>query len=271
MMYTTVKYIHALHGKVFGEIVRKIFLNSVESVGQIDIMFETCEDAQHFLKIIAVENAISAQHSKTHGLNEYTITRTTASNSTCEIVIRIHSYFAGLTRNQRFPKNTPQPSIDIDYVVWDSQGIREQLPKQCKVDDTGVSPPSTISYLMDRVMMKRFAMVNPTMLRNTTACLLVLEKCHSLIADHGFTQDTVYKTPFRPILLKKIHDCDSGTYCTIGQDLIPIGHVVITLPCLHNFGFENMYQWIKTQGATDTDVKCPNCQDIFISPHALVD
>ena len=263
LVYNIVKYAHVMYGMVFGTTVRQLFLGSCEDSCQVDVLFENCEDAQLFLRTIAVEYTLRLAEHKTHGLNEYNISRISSSGTLCNILVRIHAYYSGITSRHRIPKNIPEPCFDIDYVLWGYKGLVDRIPVSLTQTDFGYSAPCNLGRSLDRIACKQFCIVNAQIHRSASACKIMMKKCYSMVRDHGYTQDNYYEHILKTLLVKK-NESNTDLFCSITQSEIPIEGIFVTLPCEHVFAFDNLVQWID-ENEGNLAVPCPNCKIPFIS------
>lgn len=286
--FNIARFVHVFHGWVFGPIVRRVFMGSIETSRNLDCIFETCEDAEYFLATLKIEHVVEFKCQATHGLHEFSVRRPFFDGTLCEVELRIHAMNSGLTRGKRLPRNIPEPCFDLDYFFWRRDGLRESMPACCRRPQFALDQSSWLAYGIERLQQRRFCVVNGLCLRSPKAMLLTLDACLHMVANESFVQDNPY-TPFIETPLVFLYDPvqtansdASRPFCAIKQEGLGDFEPAVRLPgCEHVFSFAGIRGWIEEKGlrgqpsnpdgTVGRSVSCPLCQRVFVSKTPLGD
>lgn len=282
--FNVARFVHVFHGWVFGPIVRRVFMGSIETSRNLDCIFETSEDAEYFLSALKIEHVVEFKCQATHGLHEFSVRRPFHDGTVSGVELRIHAMNSGLTRGKRLPRNIPEPCFDLDYFFWRRDGLREGMPPCCRRPQHALDQSSWLAYGIERLQQRRFCVVNGLCLRSPKAMLLTLDACLHMVAEEGFVQDNPY-IPFIETPLVFLHEPQTApdatrTFCPIKQEGLGDFEPAVRLPvCGHVFSFAGIHGWIEEKGlrgqpgnpdgTIGRSVSCPLCQRVFVSKAAL--
>lgn len=257
LRFLVVRYIHACGGVCFGQVVRSFFFHSGEALPRIDCFFPKTEAAEQFLAVLGVEHKPVLKEKRKFGTNSYRVGRSTANGAHCSVEVNIVSYYQGLTRRARLPRNIPNPMFDIDHVYWEKDAVLNTLPNCCAVREKGRNDRVTLSHVLDRCMQRKFAAANPLPRRRPEALLTMLQAAKQML-ENGFTMDDDCEARM-PVVLKSMVP---GLMCAVSMDEIPQESFAVRLPCSHILSFDGIVALVTRETSGDR-VCCPVCSAPF--------
>ena len=254
LRFLLVRYVHACGGVCFGQVVRSFFFHSGEHRPRVDCFFPTSESADQFLEVLAVEHEAPLVPKQKFGTNSYRVSRSTAHGAACSVELNVVSYYQGLTRRGRLPRNIPAPLFDIDSVFWEKGTLLSTIPKCFTPQREGVA---SLSHVLERCMQRKFACANTLCRRRPEALLFMLRSAKAMI-EAGFAMDDACKLRM-PVVLK---GALSGTVCPMQKTELSPESVAVRLPCAHIISFDGTLALVA--GSTSADkVCCPACNAPF--------
>ena len=113
------------------------------------------------LRVLGVEHKATLKEKRKFGTNSYCVSRTTTNGAHCSVEVNIVSYYQGLTRRARLPRNIPSPMFDIDHVFWEKDAVLNTMPKCYTVREEGRSGRISLSHVLDRCMQRKLRPPTP--------------------------------------------------------------------------------------------------------------
>ena len=260
---SVIRYIHGTHGRVFGGVVRALFLRTGEDISRIDCVFLNRDGAENLLRMLGVEHMVAFGGCLSHGLNVYSVKEKARERPPFEgttVNLHVHAYYTGLTRRMTLPGHAATPALDIDCLAWAPQGLAHVLPLRISRRIQGCP----LQHCINRIVQKRFCVVNGLSPVSPTAAITVYESAMNAVL-RGYTQDDMFATLMphpRPCLVTRRSDNEDS--------------LGFRLPCAHVVSSETMYTILRTgqraqharagemEGLNPLSTGCPICGEVVI-------